>query len=180
MIDSTPAPPLHDAIAPLGFLIGTWSGTGHGEYPTIESFDYRETIIFGTVAGKPFLTYGQRTSSVATGLPLHAETGYLRLAGGATAEFVLAHPSGIVEIEEGPFEARPGGGALVLRTTVVRSTSTAKDVAELVRSFEIDGETLNYRVAMAAVGVTLTHHLAATLRRHVPDVGLGPTSSAGG
>lgn len=156
-------PVLHEAISPLAFLLGTWSGRGHGEYPTIESFDYDETISFGHV-GKPFLVYGQRTTAVADGSPMHAESGYLRLPGGR-AELVLAHPSGIVEIEEGTFTPSATGGVLELVTTFVHGTSTAKRVDGLRRRFEIDGDILRYRVAMAAVGVEMVHHLDAELHR---------------
>jgi THAP4-like, heme-binding beta-barrel domain len=149
----------------LGFLVGTWEGVGRGEYPTIDSFEYRETIVFGTVPTKPFLTYGQRTMSVATELPMHAETGYLRPVGDDRVELVLAHPSGIVEIEEGTLSGSATGGRLEVRTTVVQGSTTAKHVDALVRVFEIDGDVLRYTVAMAAVGVALTHHLSAELHR---------------
>lgn len=149
----------------LEFLVGTWVGPGHGEYPTIESFDYLETVVFGTVPGRPFLTYGQRTKSPITDLPMHAETGYLRPVGGDRIELVLAHPNGIVEIEEGTLTASATGARLELRTTAVHGSSTAKTVDALVRVFDVTDDEIRYTVAMAAVGVPLTHHLAATLRR---------------
>ena len=112
--------------------------------------------------GKPFLAYSQRTTATADGRPLHSETGYWRLPAGLDAvELVLAHPSGIIEIEEGTLV----GQRIELATTTVAGTSTAKEVNALLRVFEVTGDALLYTVAMAAVGEPITHHLAATLTR---------------
>jgi hypothetical protein len=157
---SQAAPPLHPELQPLAGLLGTWRGEGAGEYPTIAPFRYGEELRFWHV-GKPFLAYAQRTWSLEDGRPLHAETGYWRAKTGLAVELVLAHPTGIVEVQEG----RLDGGRIELRSTTMAGTATAKQVTELRRSFELDGDRLSYTLAMAAVGQPLTHHLAAELHR---------------
>ncbi len=160
----TDAPSMHPEIAPLAFLLGTWVGAGKGEYPTIDGFSYHERVTFAHV-GKPFLVYGQRTWAVDDGRPLHVETGYWRLPWPDRAEIVLAHPTGIAEVQEGTFEATRTGGRFVVRTSATATTASAKKVTALERTFEVDGDVLRYTVAMAAVGQPMTHHLAGELRR---------------
>jgi len=148
-------------------LIGTWEGTGRGEYPTIESFEYNESITFGHI-GKPFLAYQQRTWAASDGWPLHAESGYWRFPERGLAELVLAHPTGIVEVLEG-FAApnMPGSDTFMidLRSTSIAGSTSAKDVRQTERTFEITGDTLRYTMRMGAVGLPTQHHLAATLHR---------------
>ncbi len=160
-------PELHPDVAVLAPLLGTWTGDGTGEYPTIETFGYREEIAIGHV-GKPFLTYAQRTRAVDDGRPpLHAETGYLRVPSPGRIELVVAHPTGVTEIDEGTLTADDNGLTFDVDSTSIGLTASAKkSITALSRSFRIaGGDELTYSVRMAAVGVPLTHHLAATLRR---------------
>ncbi|MGV0838018.1 peroxynitrite isomerase [Mycolicibacterium thermoresistibile] len=160
-------PALHPDIARLAPLLGTWSGAGRGEYPTIEGFGYREEISFGHV-GKPFLTYGQRTRAADDGRPLHAETGYLRVPAPDRVEWLLAHPTGITEVLEGSLTVSDTTIEMELTATTIGLSESAKPVTALRRSFRIDGDELSYSVDMAAMGQPLQHHLAATLHRTAP------------
>ncbi len=155
---------LHPDLEALAPLLGTWAGQGAGEYPTIQPFDYLEEVVFSHV-GKPFLAYVQKTKAPADGKPLHAETGYLRVPEPGHVELVLAHPSGITEIEVGTYSVAGGLIEIELSTTDVGLTPTAKEVTALGRSFRIDGDELSYSVQMGAVGQPLQDHLAAVLHR---------------
>jgi hypothetical protein len=153
-------PALHPDVARLAFLLGTWVGEGQGSYPTIKPFGYGEEVRVWQV-GKPFLAYGQRTWALDDGRPLHAETGYWRHHPDGLIELVLAHPTGVVEVEEGTVDGR----RIELATTMVGRTSTAKEVTALGRTIEVDGDVLSYTLTLAAVGQPLQHHLQARLQR---------------
>jgi hypothetical protein len=155
---------LHPGVEVLAPLLGTWSGRGAGEYPTIEPFGYLEEVTFGHV-GKPFLVYGQRTKADDDGRPLHAETGYLRVPSPGHVEWVLAHPTGITEIEEGTLSVDGSTLTMEMMATAIGLTESAKHVTALRRSLRVDGDELTYTVRMGAVGQPLQHHLAATLHR---------------
>jgi hypothetical protein len=145
---------------PLAALASTWRGTGAGEYPTIAGFTYTEELVIAPVPGRPVAHWRSATRDATSGEPRHAESGFLRSAGDGI-ELVVAHSFGIVETSAGTFD----GAVLALRSGGLLGTGSAKRVDEVERRYELDDETLRYTIAMAAVGVPLTHHLRAELRR---------------
>jgi len=177
MPDAPPgSPALVPAAAPLAFLLGTWRGRGRGFFPTIEPFEYVEEIEHWHV-GKPFIGYQQRTRHAETQLPLHGESGFWRVgtpaeqlearmaAGEPLAiEGTIAQPAGFCEILVGELQFTGAGQRLTMTSTVTR-TPTAKDVSEIERIIEVDGDVLRYTLRMAAMGHPLQDHLEAELHR---------------
>jgi len=156
---STDAVTMNPGIASLGFLLGRWRGEGEGSYPTVEPFGYSEESVYWHVGG-PFIGYRQRTWR-RDGRPSHSESGYWRCPGPGRVELVVAHANGTVEVSEGHVV----GAALTMTSTVMAGTSTAKEVTAISRRLAVDGDACDYTLDMAGVGVPLTFHLVARLRR---------------
>lgn len=154
---------MHPQLADLAGLIGTWQGPGHGSYPTIKDFQYTERVTFTTM-GKPFFHYHQTTLD-PQGAPLHTEAGYLRVTATHEVEWMIAQPTGIVEIVLGPLQVSEDAVRFRLRSHLVGVSPTAKRVESVERSFTLRGDVLTYDMSMAAVGEPMTHHLSAVLRR---------------
>lgn len=160
----TVEPSLHPLLEPLAELVGTWTGRGRGTYPTIDPFEYTETTTF-THVGKPFLTFVQRTRDASTGAPMHTEMGYWRVVGSNRLELVISHAFGATEICEGSFtnSSDDGGLKIHVASTSLVTTTTAKEVNAVERDFAVDRGEMHYELRMAAVGIPMEHHLAATL-----------------
>jgi len=66
---------LHPDLNPLAWLIGSWRGKGHGEYPGIENFQFAQEVTFSH-DGRPFLTYFSRSwiiddnNEIVTSMPM--------------------------------------------------------------------------------------------------------------
>src|SRR5690349_20763022 len=117
---------LHPDLVPIAFLLGHWQGNGHGDYPTIDKFEFRQEVGF-THDGRPFLHYLSRTWLVdAEGndvRPLALETGFFRPKPEGVLEVTLANPTGFVEIYYGKVE----GANIEMATDAVVRTETAKE-----------------------------------------------------
>jgi hypothetical protein len=145
---------------PFAALAGTWRGQGQGSYPTIADFAYTEELVVEPVPGRPVAHWRSRTREAESREPRHAESGFLRSTD-TGVELVIAHSFGIVETGLGTFD----GAALTLASGSLHGTPSAKQVDLVERRYQLADEALQYQIAMAAVGVDLTHHLEASLRR---------------
>ncbi len=157
-------PALHPLCAPVAFLLGDWTGEGHGDYPGMTPFRYGEELRIWHV-GKPYLAFEQRTWQLdEAGQPgrlLHGESGYLRCAEARSLELVVAMAPGHAEVSVGRVEAR----RISLQSTGVLDAPSVARVSSVKRTWWFDGDALHYEVEMAALDQPMSWHLSAELRR---------------
>lgn len=152
---------LHEDIASLSFLLGTWEGGGSGRYPTIEPFLYGERVVFDHV-GDAFLTYGLESWLIDDGSPLHLERGFLRPgAEPGEVELTLAHPLGLTEVSHGTLE----GPSLTLSSVTIGRTHTGSEVTGVVRRYRVADDVMRYELDMAMDAIPMARHLDGELRR---------------
>jgi hypothetical protein len=155
---------LHPDCVPLAWLLGTWQGSGHGDYPTIERFSFGQEIGFAHDS-RPFLHYFSRSWLVGDDgtilRPAALETGFVRAHPGGEVEVTLAHQSGFVEIWYG----RVDGAKLEISTDVVARTHSAEGYTSGRRLYGLVEGDLLWAFDMAAMGQPLQSHTWARLRR---------------
>ncbi|MCW2782045.1 MAG: hypothetical protein JWR35_2494 [Marmoricola sp.] len=157
---------IHPNTARLAWLIGTWAGNGHGEYPNIEKFQFGQELIFQQ-DGRPFIHYMSRAwitdADGNTIRPSAQETGFIRPQPDGTIEFLLTHSTGFVEIWHG--ELDPDAPRFEIVTDTVARTATAKEYTGGKRLYGyVEGDLL-YAFDMAAMGQPLQSHTHARLVR---------------
>ena len=157
---------IHPNTARLAWLIGTWAGNGHGEYPGIEKFQFGQQVVFQQ-DGRPFIHYFSRAWIVDDeGNQVREaaqETGFLRPQEDGTLEVVLAHNLGFVEVWHG--EVHPDQPRFEIATDAVVRTATAKDYTAGKRLYGYVNGDLLYAYDMAAEGHELQPHTHAQLVR---------------
>jgi hypothetical protein len=157
---------LHPDCAPVAWLLGTWQGNGHGDYPTTTAFHFGQECIF-THDGRPFFHYMSRSWIVdEEGTKIRdaaIETGFLRPKADGSLEWLLSHNTGFVEIWYGNVEI--GTPRLEMTTDAVVRTRTAKEYVAGHRMYGlVDGDLL-WAYDMAAMGQPLQPHLWGRLVR---------------
>jgi nitrobindin-like protein len=156
-------PPFHPLCAPVAFLVGEWHGGGHGGYPGMTPFAYREEMrVWHT--GKAYLVFEQRTwqtNGEKAGREIHGELGYLRCREDGGLELLVAMAPGHVEVSNGSVE----GTRITLASVGVIDAPSASRVSAVERTWRLDGDVLRYDLEMSALDQPMTWHLAAELRR---------------
>lgn len=151
----------------LRLFEGSWQGRGSGEYPTIDPFDYEETLQLYCNGVEPMLHFEQRTwkrpTEPARSEPLHWESGFLRVVSGSELEMVNSQNGERVETLRGSLEQV--GAALVVELES-RLIGNDTRLIRTRRRYELSGDQLRYRIWMATTrNSSLTHHLEAQLTR---------------
>ncbi|MFM8966272.1 MAG: FABP family protein, partial [Actinomycetota bacterium] len=120
---------LHPDLNPLAWMVGTWRGKGHGDYPDSKSFQFAQEITFSH-DGRPFLTYFSRSWVIDDNNEIistaASETGFWRVKPNNQLEVVLAHSTGIAEGWVGRFD----GPKIQLVMDSGYAAPTAKSVTE--------------------------------------------------
>lgn len=99
----------------LVLLEGLWAGNGVGQFPTISSFNYDETIRFSIDHSRQIILYEQKTFLKEEQRNSHWEAGFIFPDAVAPGKIKInnVQSGGRVEIMEGWFEANK----LILETT---------------------------------------------------------------
>lgn len=149
-------------------LVGAWEGTGHAEYPTIDTTDYREELVFEHNGKDPVLHYVQKTWKPIRGgraeEPIFWESGFLVDRGEGSFELVSAQKSGRAEVLRGP-AVRGEDGMIALD---LESASIVNDprVLASARRLLIAPDRIDYRLEMGLrTHPAVRVHLSATLQR---------------
>ncbi len=156
------------ASALLAALAGTWEGVGHGEYQTIDSFDYREHAEFVFDESRRLVRYSFDDTIIGPNgedlRPTHAEVGILKLTEDDDFELLSAQ-TGRIEVLRGRISAVPRSAAMELR---LESVVIAHDprVANSARILRLEDDALHYEVWMELANLNGSQiHTRATLRR---------------
>ena len=152
----------------LSALEGTWAGRGSGRYPTIESFDYEETVRFEREITEPLTHYEQKTRLIPSGEPSHWESGFIRQMEGDAVEILNSQNSGRVEVLRGRWTIDAQSPTELHFTFDSVALENDPRLVRTRRIWTVRDDTLRYEVLMATRTTPepkLETHLQAVLTR---------------
>ncbi len=148
----------------LESLVGAWEGVGVGEFPTIDTFHYREKLTIRATA-KGSLQYEQTTWRIADDgeLPSHHELGFIGIDEGSSIVMMSVQGLDRLEALRGDID-----GTLLEFALSLTSTALAGDdrMISSWRRWAVSSNQLHYDMGMATRSVPNgSHHLSADLDR---------------
>jgi hypothetical protein len=165
----------HPELAHLSWLIGNWSGFGVVGYPSMPSDIQVHQELSITHDGRPFLTHFSRTWELGADgervRPLATEAGFWRPRPDNKVEFLLAHPTGFLELWLGKVEvtgivdAVITGARVQLDTDAIVRTESAKDLSAGQRLYGLVNGDLAWVYDMKAMGHEMQSHSSFQLKR---------------
>lgn len=152
-------------IQVFDLLQGTWKGEGRGEFPSVTSFGFRETLTY-TRRDEKTLAYEQRTRKLYDGqiewLESHWENGFIRILEGGELELTSAQ-IGRTEVLSGSIETV---NDMFQIHFVSKTLTNDPRMVSSARRFELEGDTLRYEMEMQTTKVNQsTPHLKIALQR---------------
>ena len=144
---------VQETLERLTPLLGVWKGRGRGDFPTIDTFDYRESLTIRRDGDAPFLTYEQSTELIdpesRSIRRSHWEAGLLRPLEDGGIEITCVQSDGRIEVLRGgevASETLPG--MLTLR---FHSEHIANDerMRSSLREWSVTDTSLSYILKMA-------------------------------
>ena len=145
-------------------LVGVWEGTGIGEYPTINPFNYSESLKVTARVNDQAVHYEQRTMRTTETGPVasHWETGLIEFLADGTVTVHNAHADR-VEIMDGTWKRSTDGWEIYL---VSRAYAGDPRMVDSERRLHLTSDRLSYRMHMRTTEVReMTLHLTAALTR---------------
>ena len=157
-------PTIHPDVAPLAWLVGRWEGAGVIGYPGMESANFGQELVVSHDE-RPFLEWhsrmwkldeqGNKTDAIDT------EFGYWRPLENNEVEFMVTHPSGIVEMYYG----NTSPAKIELRTDGVIRSPQAPEYTAGARMLGYVNSNLMWAYDAALNGEPLQSYASAELKR---------------
>ncbi len=166
---------LTEVIKPLTWLIGSWSGEGKGEYPTMEPFEFNDQLKF-SIRSDAFelenLIHFEQVARVKEGNEFifkHWEAGFLRPTEQGKIELQVTHNTGRIEILEGKFvelDSAKNRFTLRFRSTLLHNSQGLVKARTSERIWTFENDRLRYLQSMCTEDVEeMTVHLDSILER---------------
>lgn len=147
-------------------LNGNWSGSGTVQFPTMDTFCYRELLKFSWDEERRLLFYQQSTHLLPRDEPSHAESGYLLIGPSDVVQWTNVQSSGRCEVlncVDGLQDLGNGEVAISFQSCIIvndpRMISSQRRLY-----FDVEGTYLKYQQDMkTSANDFMSNHLVAKL-----------------